>query len=115
MLTGEPPHSGPTVQAVIAKLLTDRPRPVAELRETLPVHVEATVHRALAKLPADRFGGAGEFVEALSGRMPVAATVAGGGSIPVSTKTRHGGVAPAWGWGRFVWPSVAVVALIVAV
>ena len=43
MLTGEPPHSGPTVQSIIAKLLTDKPRPVTELRETVPGQVAATV------------------------------------------------------------------------
>jgi hypothetical protein len=53
------------VQAIIAKLLTDKPRPVTELRETVPVHVAATVHKALAKLPADRFGGAGVLVNSL--------------------------------------------------
>jgi serine/threonine-protein kinase len=68
MLTGEPPHSGPTVQAIVAKLLTDKPRPVTELRDTVPLQVAATVHKALAKLPADRFGGAGDFQDALLGR-----------------------------------------------
>jgi serine/threonine-protein kinase len=77
MLTGEPPHSGPTVQAIIAKLLTDKPRPVTELRETVPVHVAATVHKALAKLPADRFGGAGEFVEAVTGKTLTSVLTAG--------------------------------------
>jgi Tol biopolymer transport system component/tRNA A-37 threonylcarbamoyl transferase component Bud32 len=77
MLTGEPPHSGPTVQAIIAKLLTDKPRPVTELRETVPVHVAATVHKALAKLPADRFGGAGEFVEAVTGKVATSALAPG--------------------------------------
>ncbi|MGD2124097.1 MAG: hypothetical protein PVJ76_20270, partial [Gemmatimonadota bacterium] len=66
MLTGEPPHGGPTVQSIIAKLLTDKPRPVTELRETVPTHVAATVQKALAKLPADRFGGAEEFSRALA-------------------------------------------------
>jgi serine/threonine-protein kinase len=66
MLTGEAPHSGPTVQAIIAKLLTDKPRPVTELRETVPAHVAATVHKALAKLPADRFGGASDLIRAVS-------------------------------------------------
>jgi serine/threonine-protein kinase len=65
MLAGEPPHTGPTVQAVIAKLLADRPRPVGELRTTVPVHVAAALDVALSKLPADRFATAAEFSEAL--------------------------------------------------
>ncbi len=66
MLSGEPPHTGPTVQAVIAKVVTDRPRPIGELRETVPLHVATALHKALTKLPADRFAGASDLVEALS-------------------------------------------------
>src|SRR5256712_541392 len=66
MLAGEPPHTGPTVQSVIAKVLTDRPRPLRQLRESVPPHVEAAVLKALAKVPADRFQTAAEFVDALA-------------------------------------------------
>jgi len=65
MLTGDPPHTGPTVQAVIAKVVTDHPRPITELRDTVPSHVSAVVHKSLAKLPADRFGSAMDFTRAL--------------------------------------------------
>jgi len=68
MLTGEPPHTGPTVQAVIAKLLADKVRPVTELRSTVPVAVAAALEVALAKLPADRFESAVAFSEALQGQ-----------------------------------------------
>ena len=69
MLGGEPPHTGSTAQAVIARLLTDRPRPIRAMRDTVPAHVEAAVEKALAKLPADRFATAHEFAQALtSGR-----------------------------------------------
>ncbi len=66
LLAGEPPHTGPTVQSVIAKVLTDRPRPLRQLRESVPPHVEAAVLKALAKVPADRFQTAAEFVDALA-------------------------------------------------
>src|SRR6059036_1854079 len=66
MLAGEPPHTGPTVQSVIAKVLTDRPRPLRQLREAVPPHVEAAVLKALAKVPADRFQTAAQFVDALA-------------------------------------------------
>ena len=66
MLAGEPPHTGPTAQAVIAKVLTDRPRPVTELRGTVPARVAEALDLALAKLPADRFPSAAAFSEALS-------------------------------------------------
>ena len=55
MLTGEPPHTGSTVQAIIARVLTDRVRPVRASRDTVPENVDAALQRALAKLPADRF------------------------------------------------------------
>src|SRR5207248_2452619 len=52
MLAGEPPITGPTVQSVIAKVVTDRPRPLRQLRESVPPHVEAAVVKALAKFSA---------------------------------------------------------------
>ncbi len=66
MLTGEPPFSGATVQAVVAKVLAAEPERPTLLRKMIPPHVEAAVLRALAKLPADRWGSAAEFAAALS-------------------------------------------------
>jgi serine/threonine-protein kinase len=68
MLTGEPPHVGTTAQAIIARLMTEKPRPVRATRETVPEHVELAVEIALAKLPADRFTTAFEFANALVGQ-----------------------------------------------
>jgi eukaryotic-like serine/threonine-protein kinase len=65
MLAGEPPHLGNTVQAVVAKILTDEAEPVSKRRKTVPPHVDAAVRKALAKLPADRFGSAAEMRMAL--------------------------------------------------
>jgi serine/threonine-protein kinase len=65
MLVGDPPHTGSTVQAVLAKILTERPRRVTELRETVPPHVGAAVARALERLPADRFDSMEGFTRAL--------------------------------------------------
>src|SRR5437773_3596144 len=58
MLTGDPPHTGSTAQAIIAKVITDKPRSLRLGRESVPPHVEAAVDCALAKLPADRFATA---------------------------------------------------------
>ncbi|MBK6307344.1 MAG: hypothetical protein IPF47_17095 [Gemmatimonadetes bacterium] len=41
MLTGEPPHTGTSAQAIIAKLLTEEVRPLTVLRRTVPPHVDA--------------------------------------------------------------------------
>lgn len=68
MLTGEPPHLGNTSQAIIARLLTERPHGVRTSRPAVPEHIEFAVARALEKLPADRFSTAREFAEAIQGR-----------------------------------------------
>ncbi len=65
MLVGEPPFSGPTAQAIIAKVLGGEPTPVSTARHTVPAHVEDAVLTALAKIPADRFATAGAFAAAL--------------------------------------------------
>jgi len=68
MLAGEPPVTGPTVQAVIAKLLTERPTRLRTVRDTIPDPIDAAVAKALAKVPADRFASAAEFAAALKTR-----------------------------------------------
>jgi len=94
MLAGEPPHTGPSVQAVFAKLLTERPRSLRLARDTVPQHVDAAVERALAKLPADRFSTAREFAEALeSSASPKAIAPARPRSRAVATAAVLGGVA----------------------
>ena len=66
MLAGEPPFSGATAQATIAKLMTERPTSLRVVRQAVPLALERTVMRALAKAPADRFASAREFSDALS-------------------------------------------------
>jgi Tol biopolymer transport system component len=66
MLAGEPPHTGPTVQAVIAAVVTKEPTRLSERRRSVPANVDFAVHKALAKLPADRFASADAFVHALN-------------------------------------------------
>jgi eukaryotic-like serine/threonine-protein kinase len=77
MLAGEPPFSGATVQAMIARRLTETARPLRTIRETIPESVDQAVARALAKAPADRFTTAGELAKALETSAP-----AGGQRIP---------------------------------
>jgi serine/threonine-protein kinase len=66
MVAGEPPFTGPTAQAIMARRFTEAPRPLRQLRETVPPAVEVAVAKALAKSPADRFGSAAEFARALA-------------------------------------------------
>ena len=65
MLVGEPPFTGPTAQAIVARVVTEEPRPLVLQRRTIPAHVESAVFTALEKLPADRFKSTKEFAEAL--------------------------------------------------
>jgi len=67
MLAGEPPYTGPTAQAITARQMMDPVPPLRTVRETVPVPVEQAINRALARVPADRFATAAQFVEALSG------------------------------------------------
>jgi Tol biopolymer transport system component len=66
MLAGEPPHTGPTVQAIIAAVVTKEPERLSARRRSVPANIDAAVHKALAKLPADRFATADAFVRAIS-------------------------------------------------
>ena len=66
MLVSEPPHTGPSAQAVLAKILTDIPTAPHAARATVPANVDAAIRKALEKLPADRFTSAQEFVRALA-------------------------------------------------
>ena len=66
MLVGEPPFTAPTGQAVVAQILALDPSPLGERRRTVPAGVAAAVHRALEKIPADRFDSAADFAEALT-------------------------------------------------
>ena len=66
MLVGEAPFTGPTVQAIVARLITEEPRGIAAQRKAVPSGVENAVLRALEKLPADRFASAAEFSAALT-------------------------------------------------
>ncbi|MGE0353557.1 MAG: protein kinase [Gemmatimonadales bacterium] len=66
MLVGDPPFTGSTAQAIVAKVVTESPHPLLPQRHTIPPQVEAAVLAALEKLPADRFATAAEFADALS-------------------------------------------------
>jgi serine/threonine-protein kinase len=74
LLTGDPPFIGSTAQAIVARVVTESPRPLLPQRHTIPPHVEAAVLTALEKLPADRFASAAQFAQALVTPTATAAT-----------------------------------------
>ena len=75
MLAGEPPFTGPNSQAIVAKVLTEQPPPLRAKRPMVSPAAEAAILTALQKLPADRWGSAHEFSDAMMGagaqRQPV--------------------------------------------
>src|SRR5206468_3115935 len=78
LLAGEPPFNGPSAQAIIARALTETPRPLSTVREAVSLSLQAAVNKALARTPADRFSTAAEFAKALgvtSGEIPVTGAV----------------------------------------
>ncbi len=96
MLAGDPPFRGRTVQAILARHLTDPPPPLRVTRPQVPPAVEAAVMTALAKVPADRFATAHEFAAALEG---------------VGTGRRTSPVRPAVRRNRFL-PVLAILGLL---
>ena len=66
MLTGEPPHTGASAQAIIMKIVTEDVPLVTKVRKSVPPNVAAATAKALEKLPADRFASASKFAEALT-------------------------------------------------
>ena len=89
MLAGEPPYTGPTAQAILARRFTGEVPRVRQVRPSVPEAVEQTLTKALAPVPADRFSSAAEFVRALA--------APGGGARSVATRLTEpvSGKAPA--------------------
>ncbi len=111
MLAGEPPFVGPTAQAVVAKVITETPRPLAAQRPSVPAHVDEAVRTALEKLPADRFATADAFASALNTvntplSLPRPTTPGAGGArarretIIATAVAIVATIAAVWGWAK---------------
>jgi len=70
MLAGEPPFTGPTVHAVLAKRFSGDVASIRRVRPTVPEGIERAVTKALAVVPADRFATAALFAAALRDDTP---------------------------------------------
>jgi serine/threonine-protein kinase len=86
MLAGEPPFTGPTAQAIIAKRFSGEVPRVRHARASVPPAVDEAVTRALAPVAADRFESVGEFARALTVEsattQPIAAPAVAATSAP---------------------------------
>jgi eukaryotic-like serine/threonine-protein kinase len=70
MLAGQPPHTGPTIHAVIARRVTSPAPPVRTYREETPLPLDHALGRALSLAPDDRFPSMKEFAAALTEPTP---------------------------------------------
>jgi serine/threonine-protein kinase len=102
MLLGEPPFTGATPQAVIARAITESPRPLRPLRPSVSPAIEALTLRALARAPEERFATAADLREALD------ATQAPVGAGPLRTPPP---TMVSWPGTSMRWPRPAVLAL----
>ena len=66
MLAGQPPFTGPTAMALLARHSLDNVPSLKIVRGTVPDAVEDAILRAMAKVPADRFRSATDFSAALT-------------------------------------------------
>jgi len=66
MLAGEPPFTGPSAQAIVARIIVDAPRPIRTVRPNVPPHIQDALLHALAKVPADRPVSVKLFVDMLA-------------------------------------------------
>jgi TolB-like protein len=117
MLSGTPPFTGPSAQAILARHAVDPVPPLRTVRAAVPESVAVIIEQALAKVPADRFATAGEFATALSApraprrrvRLAGLATVgllAAAGAGALATILPRGSATPA------VLPSAATIAVL---
>ncbi|MEP6591905.1 MAG: protein kinase [Gemmatimonadota bacterium] len=103
MLAGEPPFTGPTAQAIIARALTENARPLQQTRATLSPLVSTAVFTAMAKAPADRFANARDMATALTTAEDLTRFGSGAGAVvTVPGRTR---------WLRWAIAVVAIAAL----
>ncbi len=94
MLAGDAPFLGSNVQAIVAKVLSEKPTPLHTLRDTVPEHIEVAVLTALAKLPADRFASAAEFATALVASTSTTTVSGARRATPPSRAARVARIAP---------------------
>jgi TolB-like protein len=90
MLVGEPPFTGSTAQAILARHSLDVVSPPSIVRASIPDTVEVAILRALSKVPADRYATTALFAEALN--TPSAAT----GAHRRASRTHAGAARRSW-------------------
>jgi Tol biopolymer transport system component len=115
MIAGQPPHTGPSAQSILVRILTESPRPLTDVRHTVPPHAADTVAKAIEKLPADRFESARAFIEALEDESFTYSPAVPDRTAPISAPEPVAAAAkwPPTPWSRIVpWAVAAVFGLL---
>jgi len=99
MLAGQPPYTGATAEAILARKVLDAPASLRSVRPTVSGDVEAAIFKALAKVPADRFTAPRQFGQALEQQHAAPVQAAPAVRRPV---------------GRYLWPAAALVLTVAA-
>ncbi len=81
LLTGEPPFTGKTAQAILSAQVLEKPKPVTDIRPSVPAPLVALIDRCLEKNPADRWQSAEEILKELE-----AIATPSGGITPTTTR-----------------------------
>jgi TolB-like protein/Flp pilus assembly protein TadD len=89
MLAGEPPYTGATTQAILAKRFTEPAPSLRAVRSSVPESVDQAIRKALAPVPADRFSTVAQFAQALQGTSSSASQAA-----PTVVSAAPAGAAP---------------------
>jgi serine/threonine-protein kinase len=88
MLAGQPPYTGVSAQAIVARRLSEPVPRLRTVRELVPDTVQLAIEKALARMPADRYSSGQAFAAALTAPA-IRAT------IPTPVTGIHLGVTPA--------------------
>ncbi len=80
MLTGTPPFTGASAQAILAAQVTEAPKPINVVRQTVPAPLALAVMQCLEKRPADRPPSAESLLPTLE-----SLSASSGGATPAST------------------------------
>ena len=104
MLAGQPPYTGATPQAVLAKSLTEEVVPLARVRAGVPAAVAAVVAKAMARRAAERYASGTELEQALAAARDALRSGA--------TTVASGGPSLARVWGLFGLAAVVTLAVV---
>jgi len=110
MVAGRPPFEARTVQALLAKHLTEAALPLESLRPECPVRLARVVAKCLAKDPGGRWSSLAEVVQVLEGEDDL-----GSESVPLPVPSPQAALAPVHAFRRVAGPLLGALLALVLV